>query len=332
VDIYVNNNLLLDNLGFREATGFVDVPAGVVLNIQVAPPTSTSSADAIATFPVTLNAGQNYYVVANGVLNPGSFASNPDAALTAFNLFAYEGAQLNSTSSNQFQVQFFNGATDAPTVDVVARNLGNIVAIDNSSYGNYNNSYLGLPEQNLILDVTPGNDNSNILLTYQVNTTGLGGLSGLVFASGFLNPAANQNGEAFGVFVALANGTVVQLEQTALARLQVIHNSADPGAAQVDVYVNDNLLINDFAFRAATPFIDVPAEALLNIQIAPPTSTSSADAIATFPVTLQNGKHTLYLQMVFFLLVPLHQTPMLCLRHSVYSLLLTPKNHRPVIM
>lgn len=289
VDIYVNDGLLLDDFEFRTATGFVDVPAGVVLNIQVAPGNSTSSADAIATFPVTLNANENYYVVANGVLNPSSFSANPDAASTAFNLFAYSGAQLSSTNSNQFQVQFFHGATDAPTVDVVARNLGNIVAIDNSSYGNYNSSYLGLPLQNLILDVTPGNDNSNILLTYQVNTSGLGGLSGLVFASGFLDPSSNQNGEAFGVFVALANGTVVQLQQTALARLQVIHNSADPGAALVDVYVNDELLINDFAFRSATPFIDVPAEVLLNIQIAPPTSTSSADAIATFPVTLQNA-------------------------------------------
>jgi hypothetical protein len=291
VDIYVNGNILLDNFAFREATGFVDVPAGVILNIQVAPPNSTSSAQAIATFPFTLADGENYYVVANGVLNPGSFASNPDAAGTAFNLFAYPGAQLSSTSASEFQVQFFHGATDVPTVDVVARNLGNIVAINNSSYSNYNGtSYLGLPLQNLILDVTPGSDNSNILLTYQVNTSGLGGLSGLIFASGFLDPTANQNGEGFGVFVALANGTVVELEQTSLARLQVIHNSADPGAAQVDVYVNDDLLIDNFAFRAATPFIDVPADALLNIQIAPPTSTSSAQAIATFPVTLQNGK------------------------------------------
>jgi hypothetical protein len=289
VDIYVNDNLLLDNFTFREATGFVDVPAGVTLNIQVAPPSSTSSADAIATFPVTLDANENYYVVANGVLDPSSFSANPDASSTAFGLFAYPGAQLASSDTSQFQIQFFHGATDVPTVDVLGRNLGNIVAVNNSSYGNYNSNYIGLPEQNIILDVTPGNDNENILLTYQVNTTGLAGLSGLVFASGFLDPSANQGGESFGVFVALANGQVVQFDQTSLARLQVIHNSADPGAASVDIYVNDDLLLDDFAFRAATPFIDVPADVLLNIQIAPPSSTSSADAIATFPVTLENA-------------------------------------------
>ena len=43
------------------------------------------------------------------------------------------------------------------------------------------------------------------------------------------------------------------------ARLQVIHNSADVAADQVDVYLNGTLLLDNFAFRTATPFIDAPA-------------------------------------------------------------------------
>lgn len=63
------------------------------------------------------------------------------------------------------------------------------------------------------------------------------------------------------------------------ARLQVIHNAPEP---TVDIYVNGALLLNDFTFRSATPFIDVPANVVLSIAVAPGTSTSVSDAIATF--------------------------------------------------
>ena len=40
------------------------------------------------------------------------------------------------------------------------------------------------------------------------------------------------------------------------AMLQVIHNSPYEAAAEVDVYVNDDLLLDNFAFRDATPFTE----------------------------------------------------------------------------
>jgi len=73
------------------------------------------------------------------------------------------------------------------------------------------------------------------------------------------------------------------------ARIQAIHNSADAGAAEVDVYLNGGLLLDNFAFRTATPFVDVQAGVDLTLSIAPANSSSVADAIADFNYNLPEG-------------------------------------------
>lgn len=286
VDIYLNGTLLLDNFGFREATPYIDAPAGTPINIGVAGPNSTSAADTLKNFNVTLTANETYVAIANGVLDPNSFASNPDGRSTAFTLFVKAMARETGTSSD---VDFFvlHGSTDAPTVDVLARRVATLV--DNAAYGDITN-YISVPAASYILDVTPGNDNSTIVASFQADLSGLSGGSAVVFASGFLSPSENQNGEAFGIFAALPNGTVVEFPSVQLSRLQVIHNAADVAATNVDIYVNGGILLNDFAFRTATPFIDVPANVDLNIGIAPASSTSVDDTLANFTANLVNGE------------------------------------------
>ena len=53
------------------------------------------------------------------------------------------------------------------------------------------------------------------------------------------------------------------------ARVQVIHNSADAAAAVVDVYLNGAILLDDFAFRTATGFVNAPAGVEIDLDIAP---------------------------------------------------------------
>ncbi|MFM8917899.1 MAG: T9SS type A sorting domain-containing protein, partial [Bacteroidota bacterium] len=64
------------------------------------------------------------------------------------------------------------------------------------------------------LDVTPGNNNSVVVASYQADLTTLAGGAAVVFASGFLNPGANQNGAGFGLWVTLPNGTTFPLPVT----------------------------------------------------------------------------------------------------------------------
>jgi len=268
VDVYVNGDLLLDNFAFRTATPFVTVPAGVTLNIGVAPSTSTSVNDTIKNIPVVLENGKTYVAVANGVVGSG-FLSNPDGRSIAFTLFAKDGIQESGMYNSKVDFVVLHGSTDAPAVDVIARNVGKLV--DDAAYGDFTD-YLRVPASSYLLDITPANDNNTIVATFEANLTGLGGGAAVIFASGFLDPTANQNGAAFGLFAALPNGTVVEFPAyiaPTTARLQIIHNAADPIANEVDIYVNGDLLLDNFAFRTATPYVDVPAGVLLNIGVAP---------------------------------------------------------------
>jgi len=290
VDIYVNNSMLLDNFAFRSATSFIDVPAETQLNIGIAPGNSNSPNDIIAVFPVTLMRNRTYVAIANGVLNPGSFAANPEGINIAFNLFARDRIREHSRFHRMIDLVVFHGASDAPSVDVLIRGAGRRKIANNLSFREISN-YRSVWPEHYIIDITPENDNTEILASFSADLSGLAGSAAVVFASGFLNPANNQNGPSFGLFAALPNGAVVALPvEEPTARLQIIHNAADPAAGMVDIYVNGSRLLNDFAFRTATPFLDVPAETPLEIGVAPANSDSAGDAIATFNVVLERGR------------------------------------------
>jgi len=270
VDIYVDGTLLLNDFAFRTATPFIDVPADVELSIAVAPSTSASVADAIATFPVTLTSGGTYVVTAGGVVG--------NTGATAFNLFINGNAREAALNGTDVDVAVFHGGPDAPAVDVDAVFVADNV-VSNLSFGEYT-GYLSLPAGKYDLAIQPAGTNTTVA-SFRADLSALAGGAATVFASGFLAGTPS-----FGLFAALPNGTVVALPLTPTSRVQIIHNSPDP---TVDVYVGNTLLANDFAFRTATPFIDVPADRDLNIGIALPNSTSAADAIANFPANLATG-------------------------------------------
>lgn len=285
VDIYLNGTLLLDNFKFRAATPFIDAPAGVQLDIGVAPASSHSASDTIKNFQATLASGEKYVAIANGVLDPAGFAANPDGRSTGFTLFIKTPAKESATGGN---VEFVgvHGATDAPTVDIVARGVATLV--NNAAYGDMT-GYIAVPPAKYLLDVKDSSGTVRVA-TFSADLSGLANGAAIVFASGFLNPPANKNGKAFGLFAALPNGAVVEFPAVTTARVQVIHNAADPAAASVDVYLNGTKLIDNFGFRTATPFIDAPAGTPINIGVAGGNSSMAADTLKNFNLTLTPGE------------------------------------------
>ncbi|HEY0977841.1 MAG TPA: DUF4397 domain-containing protein, partial [Flavobacteriales bacterium] len=228
VDVYLNSTLLIDDFAFRTASPFIDAPAGVDFIVGIAPSNSTSSADAIYTQTFNLAAGGTYEVIASGIVSGSGYNPSP-----AFELAAFSNAQEAATLPGNTDVLVYHGSTDAPTVDVYESAVLNATAVDNASYGDFA-GYLNLPTDDYVLQVRDAAQTTTVA-TYSapLATLDLQGAALVVVASGFLDPAQNSGGPAFGLWAALpTGGPLVPLPSLSnpTARVQVIHNCADLAA------------------------------------------------------------------------------------------------------
>jgi hypothetical protein len=284
VDVWLNNTLVADDLDFREATAWQDVPAGVPFDITICGPNSTDTTAEVVRFSYdSLPGGSKSTIIASGIVVAANYNPAPAFSLEIFT----QGREVAANPANT-DVLVFHGSTDAPTVDVVAPLVATLV--NDISYSEYASGYLELPTANYNIQIrtAPGAD---VVAEYSapLQTLGLGGQSITVLASGFLAPANNNNGPAFGLWVALpTGGNLVPLPSVAISttRAQVIHNCADAAAAVVDVWVNNELAIDNFAFRTATAFIDFPAGVPFDVTICGPASTDTTSEVARFTYNL----------------------------------------------
>jgi hypothetical protein len=298
VDVYVNGALTLDNFDYLDVSPFLTVPSGLPIEIEITP--ATSAAVVYTLNLDSLEVNKNYVAFANGVLTPANFTANPDAVNIAFDLYPYDQAlTAGAGGTGTADILIFHGSTDAPTVDIAARGVGTLA--NDLSYTDYNAlGYLNVPASEYIIDVLNGAGTTRLLSYYAdlSSAAGIpGGAAAVVFASGFLD---DSQGPGFGLYVAIAGfpstTQAIELPLIDSARVQVIHNAADPAAATVDVYivstVDDTVIakLEDFDFRTATPYINLPSNQPLGIAVAPGTSTSVADALATFPTELETDE------------------------------------------
>jgi hypothetical protein len=292
VDIYINDGSFakLENFRFRKATGFLTVPSGVDIKISVSDSNSTSSAGSLRDFVVKFEAGKTYVAVASGLVGAG-FAANPDKIATGFDLAISAAASKGKgkgdlpLKGNPVSIAVMHGATDAPTVDIEALGVGTLV--DNAAFRAIT-AHFDVPAQEYVINVKDKDSKANVA-SYKADLSSLGNSAAVVFASGFLSPANNKNGKAFGLFAALPDGTVLELGASDKALLQVIHNAPQAAAGNVDLYVNGAIYQAGVGFRKATEFRLVPAGVVLNVAVVP-AGANIAQAVGTFPVTLTAGK------------------------------------------
>lgn len=289
VDVYVNGVITLDDFAFRTASPFVDLPAGTEISLAVAPGNSTSVADALLTVPVTLTPNETYIVVAYGIVSATGYSPAPPLSLEIFPM-----ARETSSDPDSVDILAFHGSTDAPTVDAVETGAGAGTLFDDISTSEFQ-GYITVPEADYNVEVRLADGVTQVAgYSVPLETLNLGGSAVTVFASGFLDPSQNSNGPAFGLWVSTpAGGPLLELPAgflESIARVQVVHNSADLAASIVDVYIDGVNTLDDLAFRSASPFVSLPAGVEISLAVAPGNSTSVADALLTVPVTLAQNE------------------------------------------
>ncbi len=201
VDVYVNNSLLLDNFAFRNATPFINVPGATELNIDIVEKSASDNSSPLYSTSLVLESFRTYLAVASGVFSLGSETYDPQID---FEIIAATDIRESAFTGSEVDVLVFHGSTDAPEV-TINEDLNTIQGlVSNLSYGDFA-SYLSLNPGTYHLELTVSST-GNTIATYEANLTGLEGAAITVLASGFVNPAANNNGAAFGLYLATANG------------------------------------------------------------------------------------------------------------------------------
>jgi hypothetical protein len=209
VDIYAGA-AKLDDVKFRTATGFIPFETTSPLTVAVAPASSSSAADAIFTKNLSLQAGASYIVVADGIVSTTGYSPAP-----AFDLQVYDKARESGSAMANTDVLIHHGSTDAPTVDVLS---GTTKLSDDLAYTSFA-GYLELPNDDYPLAITTA-DGATVVKRYSapLKTLSLGGKALTVLASGFLDPAKNSGGAAFGLWAALSSGgPLVELPEAPLS-------------------------------------------------------------------------------------------------------------------
>ena len=191
VDIYFDGTEALSDVPYRATTGLVELPATTTVGIAPA------NGDIIASFPFILESGQNYVVTASGILG------NTDHP---FGLVA-SSLETSAVDENHFALKVFHGVTDAPAVDIYAN--GDIL-VENLNFEEYA-GYVQVPVGDYTIDVA-ANGSTTPVASFSAPLTGLGGGTGLVFASGFLS--SDTADSSFTLILTTPSGYSVELPAT----------------------------------------------------------------------------------------------------------------------
>lgn len=266
VDIYIDNRLQFQNLIFRQGTPFIDFPAGN-WTMKVAPANSSSIQESTADFDFSIDSASTYILMLGGETN-------------AYELFTHEAHSLWSDVNQHSGMTFVHGAIGVPQINLSSQEQN---VVEGLHYGEFTD-FLNIPSAqfNLITEIY---EEQTPLIANYIKLDFWQKKSAVFFSSGYTDGRSPR----LQTYAILFNGTSFPLEEIPLpdshkkVNVQLIQNVP---VTAFDLYLNDELLVDDFDFRTATPFLDFPKEEYFSIGLAPANSVSYLDVAEYFTFKL----------------------------------------------
>jgi len=194
VDIRANGELIADDLEYRTSTTFINVPAETEIYLTVNEAGSTDDASPLYSMTYTFNSVLNYVATLYGIISEIGYS--PAAP---FGIAIDDGAIFESGSPGMIALQFFNGVTDAPSMDISNVESGETI-INNLEYGTYDEAgYTTIVADAFTMEVS---DDDELLGEFcaPFNVLGAGARAYTIVASGFMDTEANSDGASFSMF------------------------------------------------------------------------------------------------------------------------------------
>ncbi len=197
-------------LAFREATPFTDYAPGTY-NFQFVADFVTEQ-DTIGPFLIALDSGVSYVGIIGGVTPRNLLAGKYDNPVTgrdiSLSLFAVANAQEQATDPTKVDFFVFHGSTDSPVLDLLIDGQPGVL-VDDIDYGQAT-SYRSMAPAVYTFNITPGDDNTQLLGAFEADLSADAGKSVVLFASGFLDPTKNEGAPKLSLLGAYADGTVTE--------------------------------------------------------------------------------------------------------------------------
>lgn len=297
LDIYFNDSLIVDNFEFRTATTFLlipnqqgDTPSRIYINSN----NSVDTSEYYLRSDIPSEDGNYLAVIA------GTYFQLPYSPQQPFRIDYMANARITGSSTDNADVVFYHGSDDSPTIDIgeIGLNFPDIW-VDDISYGQFSN-YRSLGDSIYRIGLY---DEESIILAISYAGFFKGpehdGKAYTLIASGFQIPDFNAFGPLFSMFIVGSAGGAFEemLPANALdsASVQLIHAIPDQAAAVVDVYLNNQIWLNDFSFRSTTPFLNIPANRDIRLAVCPSTSTDTVGSYFDELLYLTTTNYTMVL-------------------------------------